>query len=119
MEQEIAHHRNDDFNAATPPLEVLRMLLSIAASTRGCKILVMDAHKAHLHATVDRLIYVDLPPEARKPGMCARLHRCLYGTRDAPARWEAFLAAELRKMGFVQGLRRPAAFTTGRRSSGA
>ena len=108
--QEIAHHRNDDFYAATPPLEALRMLLSIAASTRGCKILVMDARKAHLHATVDRLIYVDLPPEARKPGMCARLRRCLYGTRDAPARWEAFLAAALCKMGFVQGLSSPCCF---------
>ena len=108
--QEIAFHRNDDFYAATPPLEALRMLLSIAASTRGCKILVMDARKAHLHATVDRLIYVNLPPEARKPGMCARLRRCLYGTRDAPARWEAFLTAELLKMGFVQGLSSPCCF---------
>ena len=84
--QEIAHHRNDDFYAATPPLEALRMLLSIAASTRGCKVFVMDARWAHLHATVDRLIYVDLPPEARKPGMCARLRLCPYGTRDAPAK---------------------------------
>ena len=42
--------------------------------------------------------------------MCARLRRCLYGTRDAPARWEAFLSAELRKMGFVQGLASPCCF---------
>ena len=83
------------------------MLLSIVASTRGCRVLVMDARKAHLHALVDRLIYVDLPPEIRKPGMCARLRRCLYGTRDAPARWEAFLATELCKMGFTQGLSSP------------
>ena len=86
------------------------MLLSIVASTRGCKVSVMDARTARLHATVDRLIYVDLPPEARKPGMCARLRRYLYGARDAPARWEAFLAAELRKMGFVQGLSSPCCF---------
>ena len=115
--QEIAFRRNDDSYAATPPLEALRMLLSIAASSQGYKILVMDARKAHLHATVDRLIYVNLPPEARKPGMCARLRRCLYGTRDAPARWEAFLAAELVKMGFVQGLSSPCCFSTTRRSS--
>ena len=108
--QEIAHHRNDDFYAATPPLEALRMLLSVLASTRGAKLLVMDARKAHPHAMVDRLIYVNLPPEAQKPGMCARLRRCLYGTRDAPARWEAFLAAELRKMGFAQGLASPCCF---------
>jgi hypothetical protein len=42
--------------------------------------------------------------------MCARLRRCFYGTRDAPARWEAFLTAELRKMGFVQGLASPCCF---------
>ena len=30
--REIAYHRNDDFYAATPPLEALRMLLSIVAS---------------------------------------------------------------------------------------
>ena len=108
--REIAYHKNDDFYAATPPLEALRMLLSIVASTRGCKVLVMDARKAHLHASVDRLIYVDLPLEIRKPGMCARLRRCLYGTRDAPARWEAFLAAELCRMGFAQGLASPCCF---------
>ena len=72
--------------------------------------MVMVARKALLHATVDRLIYVNLPPEARKPGMCARLRRCLYGTRDAPARWEALLTAELLKMGFVQGLSSPCCF---------
>ena len=52
--REIAYHRNDDFYAATPPLEALRLPLSIVASTRGCKVLVMDARKAHLYASVDR-----------------------------------------------------------------
>jgi hypothetical protein len=70
----------------------------------------MDARKAHLHALVDRLIYVDLPPEIRKRGMFARIRQCLYGTRDAPARWEAFLATELCKMGFTQGLSSPCCF---------
>ena len=28
----------------------------------------------------------------RVPGMCARLKRSLYGTRDTPARWEASLS---------------------------
>jgi hypothetical protein len=56
---------------------------------------VIDAHKAHLHAPAERLVYVDLPPELRQPGMFARLRRCLYGMRDAPARGDAFLASEL------------------------
>jgi hypothetical protein len=113
--KEFADKRSDEFFAATPPLEALRMILSHAASGRrsskgGRKILVIDARKAHLHAMAERTVYVALPPEVRRPGMCALLRRCLYGTRDAPARWEAFLAAELEKMGFVRGKASPCCF---------
>jgi hypothetical protein len=113
--KEFADKRSDEFFAATPPLEALRMLLSHTASGRrsgkgGRKVLVIDARKAHLHALAERLVYVDLPPEAKVPGMCARLRRCLYGTRDAPARWEAFLADELSKMGFARGKASPCCF---------
>jgi hypothetical protein len=103
--------RNDDFFAATPPLEALRLLLSHVASHGGeLKIEVIDARKAHLHAFVDRAIFVHLPPEDARPGFCARLRRCLYGTRDAPKRWEAFLADQLRKLGFAQGRASPCCF---------
>jgi len=108
--KEIAFRRSDDFFAATPPLEALRMLLSNVASSKNLRVLVLDARKAHLHSTVNRLLYVELPPERRQPGMCARLRRCLYGTRDAPAQWEAFLADQLRGLGFVQGVSSPCCF---------
>ncbi len=65
--------------------------------------MVVDARKAHLHAMAERDIFVELPPEASRHGQCARLRRCLYGTRDAPARWEAFLGNELKAMGMKQG----------------
>ena len=42
--------------------------------------------------------------------MCARLNRCLYGTRDAPARWEAFLAEQLRFMWFRKGKASPCCY---------
>jgi hypothetical protein len=118
--KEIAYARNDDFFAAMPPLEALRLLVSHAATGRtsgvgGKKILVIDARKAHLHATTVRDVFVELPPEIRRPGVCARLRRCLYGTRDAPARWEAFLAAELKKHGFSQGVASPCCFCHGAR----
>jgi hypothetical protein len=114
--KEIAYYKCDDFFAAMPPLETLRMMISRAASSRssgkkGRKILVIDARKAHLHAMTDRDIFVMLPPEIRRPGMCGRLKRCLYGTRDASARWEAFLASELIKHGFKQGLASSCCFT--------
>ena len=61
------------------------MLISHTASGRthgrgGCKMLVIDARKAHLHAMAGREVYVDLPAEQSVPGMCARLNRCFYGT---------------------------------------
>ena len=56
-----------------------------------------------MHAFADRDIYVDLPPEVGQPGMCAKLVRCLYGTRDAPARWEALYTDVLESFGFVRG----------------
>ena len=113
--KEIAYAKSDDFFAAMPPLEALRMLVSGVASGRnhgrkGNKILVVDARKAHLHATPVRDVFVELPPEIRRPGFCGRLMRFLYGTRDAPARWEAFLAAELKKHGFTQGVASPCCF---------
>ena len=69
------------------------------------KLLLMDLRKAHLHATPVREIYVQLPPElkAEHPGKCWLLRRCLYGTRDAPARWEALYTERLRAMGFNPG----------------
>ena len=46
------------------------------------------------------------PPEvrARNPGRCWKLRRCLYGTRDAPARWEALYIEQLGKLGVKAGL---------------
>jgi hypothetical protein len=113
--KEIAYHKSDEFFAAMPPLETLRMLISRAATGRtsskgGRKILVIDARKAHLHAMTERELFVDLPLEIRRPGYCGRLKRCLYGTRDASARWEAFLASELKKHGFIQGIASPCCF---------
>ena len=113
--KELAHYKCDDFFAAMPPLETLRMIISRAATARrngrgGRKILVIDARKAHLHAMTDRDIFVRLLPEIRRVGYCGRLKRCLYDTRDASARWEAFLASELKKHGFVQGVARPCCF---------
>ena len=76
----------------------------------GEKILVVGARKVHLHATPVRDVFVELPSEIRRSGTCGHLKRRLNGTRDAPARWEAFLASELKKHGFVQGAAGPCCF---------
>ncbi len=109
--KEIATYKSDDFFAATPPLEAFRLLLSLAASAgEDTKVEVLDARKAHLHAFVDRTVFTQLPPEEAVPGYCARLVRCLYGTRDAPKRWEAFLAQQLVELGFARGRASPCCY---------
>ena len=104
--KDFAVHRDDSFFAATPPLEALRMLISdmmteVGSGAKEVKMMVLDAKKAHLHAWAERDLYVVLPEEAG--GGCARLVRSLYGTRDAPALWEAYAAAQLCALGFQRG----------------
>ena len=113
--QEVNTYREDAFVAATPPLEALRLLLSHAATNRddsegGRKFMVLDAKKAHLHAFAEREVYIELPPERWKPGVCGRLSRSLYGMRDAPALWDHSLAAQLEAVGFIRAKANPCLF---------
>ena len=109
--QDFALGRDDSFYAATPPLEALRLFISDLTTGQGglgggpVKLMLLDAKKAHLHAAAERDLFISLPAEAG--GGCARLLRSLYGTRDAPALWEAFAAAQLQQLGFVRGSRIP------------
>ena len=64
-------HRDDLF-AATPPLEAIKSLLSLAASQRSSKgpvkkLMFIDVSKAYFHAPVKRDVYVVLPDEAFSP----------------------------------------------------
>ena len=72
--------------------------------------MVFDAKKAHLHAFAEREVYIELPPEWWKLGVCGELIRSLYGMRDAPALWERFLAAQLEAVGFIRGKANPCLF---------
>ena len=105
---EVAKSTSCEFFAATPPLEALRFLIPQVATREPWAaervLLFIDVRKAHLHADCVREVFVQLPPEIRKKGRCARLRKCLYGTRDAPARWEALYTQKLQGMGFRRGL---------------
>ena len=105
--KDIAFRKSDEFFAATPPLEAMRLLVSEAASQGATvgreQVALLDAKKAHLHAKADRPIFVELPRQRARPGYCCRLLRSLYGTRDAPKLWEEYAAAALERIGFVRG----------------
>ena len=102
--QEVNTYKEDALFAATPPFEALRRVLSQVATGQagsgGRKVMILDAKKAHLHAYAERGMFVELPPERRRPGVCGRLVRSLYGTRDAPSLWEKISCRAIRSIGF-------------------
>ena len=85
--REINTYKRDDLFAATPPIEALKMIISMAATAnRGEVIMVNDIRRAFFHAKVTRDVYVQLPPEdvdSNEERMCGKLLFSMYGTRDA------------------------------------
>ena len=87
----------EDLFAATPPLELKRMLIPRTASRikddRFKKMLFVDARKVHLNSKYEEDVYIELPAEAgAAPGKCSKLNNWLYGFRPAAQAWESFCA---------------------------
>ena len=89
------------------------LMSEVRSGAEEVKLMILDAKKAHLHAWAERNLFVALPAEAG--GGYARLVRSLYGTRDAPALWEAYAAAQLSALGFRRGRSNACAYFHGRR----
>ena len=88
--------------AATPPLEALRLILSIAA-THNYDVMTNDVSRAYSYAPVKegQYIYVKLPEEDILPGeeqMCGRLNYSMYGTRRASTNWQSHYTDVLKKI---------------------
>ncbi len=115
------------FFAPTPPLEALRSVISLAATTVGSwkpcydpdsedrmQISMLDISRAYFNAEVDEdaNTYVQLPKEDEDcEDMCGKLVRHMYGTRAAADGWQeeysVFLVDEL---DFRQGTSSPCVF---------
>jgi hypothetical protein len=50
---------------------------------KGMKIDFTDVRRAYFHSPAVREVYVDLPEEGWEDGMCGKLLKSMYGTRDA------------------------------------
>ena len=101
--------------AATPPIEGLRVVVSHAATKRGCvrhKVMINDVARAYFNAKLDRDLYVELPPEDQEPGkdLVGKLELCLYGIQDAARCWQNLLAGHLKAIGFQRGVGHPSVF---------
>ena len=115
--REIKTDERPDLFAATPPLESLRYVLSLCASSQHGpnphRILTVDVKRAYFYAPARRPIYIELPVEDRLPGeedLVAQLNLSLYGTRDAAQNWTKEYTRALQAAGFVAGKASPCNF---------
>ena len=113
--REINTHKRDDLFSATPLLEVLKLLVPMAATNnRGEVIMINEVSRAFFHAKATRTVYVQLPNEDQghdgKP-MCGRLNFSMYGTRDAAMNWQAEYSQRIIDNGFEQGKAPPVSST--------
>ena len=98
----------EDLFAATPPLELKRMLMSKTASGaqsgKSRKLLFVDVKKAHIIPICDKDVYFEIPVEANPgDGKCGKLRHWLYGFRPAAQAWDSHYAANFVGEGFQRG----------------
>jgi len=108
--QEINRYKRDDLFAPTPPLEALKMMISTAVTEgigykkgqhkSGMKLALIDIRRAYFHAAARREVYVELLEGDREEGMCGRLLKLMYGTRDAAQNWMECYSTVMRELGF-------------------
>ncbi|CAE7377600.1 unnamed protein product, partial [Symbiodinium necroappetens] len=117
------------FRGYAATISSLRALFSLATTKRVPKdkgklstvgsggetcLMFLDVKKAHCWSPVRRRLLVELPPEANAgPNMVGLLKRSLYGTRDAPSKWEKAIKDALEGLGFRQGRSNPCLYFHG------
>ena len=110
--REIKKDGRPDLFAATPPLEALKIILSMLAnSNKGEKLMVNDVSRAYFCAPARRQVFVELPEEDKDSGdMVGELNFSMYGTRDAAQNWGEECAKTMTDMGFERGTASPCTF---------
>ena len=115
--REINNKKRLDLFAATPPLEALKMIVSLCAhNQRGSapyRIVRIDVRRAYFYAKARRPVFIEIPEEDREhgdEGTVGRLELSLYGTRDAAQNWNHEFTDKLNRMGLKAGRASPCNF---------
>ena len=96
--------RGRDFKETFAPvakMTTIRCLLRIIAG-KGWIVHQMDVHNAFLHGDLREEVYMRLPQgfQATGPNKVCRLHKAIYGLRQAPRCWYQNLTDALKGFGF-------------------
>jgi hypothetical protein len=107
-----------DYEEAFAPvarLESVRLLLAIAAHC-GWGVHHMDVKSAFLNGELQEEVYVHQPPgfvDDKNKHKVLRLHKALYGLRQAPRAWNQKLDASLMGLGFTRCINEHGMYTRG------
>ncbi len=120
--QEFANEKRDDLYAGTPPLAAMRYMasdyMSRGHASYARKLAVIDVKRAFLHGTMERDLYIRLPPEdkyAQSGLYLGRLRKSLYGTRDAPLAWQKVVQGVMKELEFHSDVVAPGMYSHIRR----
>jgi len=94
----------DEVFAPVARLDSVRALLAVAAH-EGWKVHHLDVKSAFLNGELAEEVYVAQPPGFSIPGrehQVLRLHKALYGLRQAPRAWNSKLDSTLVALGFTR-----------------
>ncbi|KAJ9532152.1 hypothetical protein QJQ45_003955 [Haematococcus lacustris] len=109
-----------DFHELHAPVSkhaTVRALLAVAAA-EDMELEHLDVKTAFLNGRLEELIYMHQPAGYEDgSGRVCRLHRALYGLRQAPRAWHARLKEELEQLGFTASAADSCLFTMMRGSS--
>ena len=109
--QEVKTYEADDFYAATPLTEALKLIISMAADDSRRQVTLVDISRVYFNAKIGRKVFVELPPESGYGNnFIGELDKCMYGTRDAAQGWESTYSAALKELGFKRGRAHPCVF---------
>ena len=120
-----AQRKHVDYEETFAPvgrLETFRLMLSMA-NTHDYNLRQIDFSNAFLNATMDKELYMQLPPglnlirgnrKVVERGYVCKLLRGLYGAKQSPALWNSYLHEYLiNDLGFTQSPTDPCLYTIG------